>query len=167
MLKVFLINYYLWIIEKMLFNHKCSSTDCYCSTKKIFSYQENKKKFEIKNLSALNICQYKIDGCVITSSSQIKCDCAFTVSKDSSINKIIFVELKGSDICHAAEQIISTYNIFKKDIKKITPPPEIEAFIIHSKSPSATQSDYLKFKKILKKENIALHQVRLLHSYQL
>ena len=151
----------------MLFNHKCSTSDCYCSTKKVFSYQENKKKFEIKNPASLNICQYRIDGCVISTSTQLKCDCAYTISDGSSINKIIFVELKGSDICHAAKQIICTYNSFKSEIKRINPTPQVEAFIIHSKSPSATQSDYLKFKKILNKESVSLHQVRLMHSYQL
>lgn len=151
----------------MLFNHTCSKSECYCSAKKIFSYQENKKKFEIKNPNTLNVCQYIIDGCVVSNSEQLKCDCAYTVSNDSTINKIIFVELKGSDICHAARQIINTYHLFKNEIKSINPLPQIEAFIIHSKSPAATQSDYLKFKKILLKEKISLHQVRLIHSYQL
>ncbi|MDH2510827.1 hypothetical protein QDS52_17690 [Acinetobacter baumannii] len=151
----------------MLFTHKCSKSECYCSTKKIFSYQENKKKFEVKNPNSLNVCQYIIDGCVIPESSQLKCDCAYTIYDGPSINKIIFVELKGSDICHAAKQIINTYNSFKNEIRKINPAPQVEAFIIHSKSPAATQSDYLKFKKILHKEKISLHQVRLMHSYQL
>lgn len=155
----------------MPFTHTCSvANNCFCSAKKIFSIQENKKRFQINNSRQINICQYKVDGCIFApSTSDLRCDAAFTLYENQrdveSITTIILVELKGSDVLHAAEQISKTYDFISGSLNALRPRPTTKAYIVSSKTPSATQSNYLKAKMNLKKKNIDLHQSRLQYTY--
>lgn len=155
----------------MPFTHTCTvNNNCYCSKKKIFSIQEHKKKFQINNTKQINICQYKVDGCIFAPGTKdLRCDAAFTLYENeknlTSITTIILVELKGSDVLHAAEQISKTYDFISGSVNCLRPRPTTKAYIISSKTPSATQSDYLKAKLNLKKKNIDLHQHKLQYIY--
>ena len=155
----------------MPFTHTCTGTNnCFCSVKKIFSIQENKKRFQINNPKQINICQYKVDGCIFRpGTSDLRCDAAFTLYENQenvkSITTILLVELKGSDVLHAAEQISETYDIISRPLNALRPKPTTKAYIVSSRTPSATQSDYLKAKINLKKKNIDLHESRLQYTY--
>jgi len=70
---------------------------------------ENKKRFSIETKNSFNYCRIKVDACLI-SDTHIKCDYAF-LKCDSW--HFMFVELKGTDIEHAFEQICETIEYFK------------------------------------------------------
>jgi hypothetical protein len=64
--------------------------------------KENQSKVTFLNPKSKKIRVIRIDGCVITSG--LRCD--YAIVPNSSIE--IYVELKGSDIRHAVEQLKST-----------------------------------------------------------
>lgn len=95
---------------------------------KIISVEENGMKFSIENNNLHQIDQIQVDGCLLSSKDE-KCDWAFKID---SKNKVIYVELKGSNIKKAISQIDSTLektmNFFKNNEK--------ECFIISSRVPA-------------------------------
>ncbi len=77
-----------------------------CSRKRVDSIvavEERKRKFIIRNTKRREIYQVTVDGCFPISS--IKCDYLFEVPE---LNKVFYVELKGSDVNHALEQLMAT-----------------------------------------------------------
>ncbi|MDY4978633.1 MAG: hypothetical protein SO070_07200 [Ruminococcus bromii] len=92
----------------MLFkNHKS-----YCSENAAqIVCTENKKTYKAINKNSHIVFQYKIDGDVIPSSdSRKRCD---YLLEDETMRKAFLIELKGTQLLHALEQIESTVNIFK------------------------------------------------------
>jgi hypothetical protein len=85
------------------------SDDCYSPS---HSAEENGKRFEFirKKGDRRVICRIKIDGCIIKNNS-IRCDYLFMVTPPKSYH---FVELKGSDIDHAFDQIKNTISFVKR-----------------------------------------------------
>src|ERR1039458_2371099 len=70
------------------------------------SVSEKGKTFQLENKkSQLEIFGIKIDGCVFTKKDGIKCD--YLLGVDSK-KKLFYVELKGTDIIKAIDQIEST-----------------------------------------------------------
>jgi len=117
---------------------------------KIVSVSENKRVFKIVNNTANNINKVQVDGCFIIDGA--KCDWLFEITQNDMISNVFYVELKGSDIPHAIEQLEATiqhckplHNKYKK-----------ESYIVASKFPkSGTSSQVLK-KKFLSKNKIQL-----------
>ncbi|PZU92616.1 MAG: hypothetical protein DCE90_17765 [Pseudanabaena sp.] len=80
--------------------------------------EENKRKYILQNPSRKKVCKVRIDGCVITSQSQRKCDYLMIVCEDEASNQaesvdLYFVELKGRDLMSAVEQLTETIKYFQ------------------------------------------------------
>jgi hypothetical protein len=67
--------------------------------------RERKSRFRILNPSNKNIEKVKVDGCLITGNQEKRCDWLFALPADQ---RVLYVELKGSDIEKAAEQLEAT-----------------------------------------------------------
>jgi hypothetical protein len=81
------------------------------STNKIVVVSENKRTFRIKNNSLFLINAVTVDPCYI--SEGLRCDYLFeiiNIEPDEVINKVLYVELKGSDVEHAVDQLEATIN---------------------------------------------------------
>lgn len=72
-------------------------------SRKIVSIQENGRNYRGNNRTEKKLCCYKVDGGVIQEGQ--RCDYALVNNGES---KVYFIELKGTDISHAADQIRST-----------------------------------------------------------
>ena len=107
----------------------------------VLSDKGRKSKIIFGNKQQDQIEIWMVDGGVIKGNKTLKCDyLVFDVNK-----KEHYVELKGKDINHAFEQIISTIIRLSKDKKR-----EKHSFIISSRVPKAG-TDTQNYKKSLKK----------------
>lgn len=109
---------------------------------KLIVVKESNKKFTLDNPKLKAIHKVKVDGCLMTDS--MKCDFLFEIGKP--IEKVFYVELKGRDINHAYEQIISTAKFCKNTHQFF----EKECHIVTSSSPkysSKTQELQIQLKK--------------------
>ena len=77
--------------------------------------KENKSKINFLNPNQDKILTIKVDGCVISDNETLRCDYALMPSDEVEI----YVELKGSDIVHAVEQIKSTIRLLSDNPQKI------------------------------------------------
>lgn len=105
---------------------KCSVSGCLrqCDSRKSVVVEENKKKYELINNSD-EIAVFQVDGRMIASSGSIRCDyLILTVSAEIAI----LVELKGTDLRHAFEQIENT----RKKLEPVLKAYKIYARIITS-----------------------------------
>lgn len=75
---------------------------------------ENGKKFIFNNPNRKTICRVHVDNCLITDQAIKKCDFLFNIIEDG---KYYLVELKGTAIDTAVEQIVSTFDIVNRKIK--------------------------------------------------
>ena len=75
--------------------------------------RNNRSKFRLKNSKKLDVRVIQVDDCVIKQG--IRCDYLVIIpdNKKSSDGSEIYIELKGSDVKHAVEQLATT-------IKKLT-----------------------------------------------
>lgn len=80
-------------------SNNCSSFINYKSV----VFEENKSKMELVNPTQRDLEKVCIDGCYIKSGT--RCD---WLLKDVQTNSEIYIELKGTDIAHAIEQIKTT-----------------------------------------------------------
>jgi hypothetical protein len=98
---------------------------------KRISVEENKRKFVIDNKDLLLVNHVEVDGHLIKTG--YRCDHLFEIE---CLTKVFYVELKGSDIKHALEQLEATIKFCKKfhdDFLK-------ECFIVCSRVPKETTS---------------------------
>ena len=106
------------------------------------------------------MCKVHIDGCVIKSQEQRKCDYLVIICKledkveDSNINSgedLYFIELKGKDLIGAVEQLTQTIEHFSKITGKVF------ARAVLSKVPNPRSIEVnpgvIKLRKLLKKYN--------------
>jgi len=124
----------------------------YYTANRIVSVSENKRTFKIINNSSHNINKVIVDGCYIATGS--KCDFLFEIiNNHSNIIDVFYVELKGSDIPHAIEQLENTIN----NCTHIHGRYNKSSYIVASKFPkSGTASQVLK-KKFKKNNNMQLY----------
>lgn len=105
-----------------------------CTTVKkisIITCTENGKTFRLLNPNRISIDYIKVDDCIYPKGiNDWRCDYALNFK-----NVTIFVELKGGDIVHAIEQILTT----KKDAK-FTINKEQFAIVVSSKFPQEDSS---------------------------
>lgn len=116
------------------------------SAHKIVVVSENRREFRIDNSSLFKINKVTVDACYITAG--LRCDYLFEVIEHDAINKVCYVELKGTDIKHAVQQLAATIKHCNTihacaDIKK-------ESYIVASKFPKSSTSSQ-KFKKEFKR----------------
>ena len=112
---------------------------------KIISVSENKRTFKINNKSLFIINSVTVDDCYITSG--LKCDFLFEII-DEELKEVFYVELKGSDISHAVQQLEATLK-HCLSIHKTVPR---SCFIVASRVPKALTSTQ-KMKKEFKRKN--------------
>ena len=117
------------------------------SNNKLISVSENKRTFKIKNSSSFNINEVVVDDCYIKVGE--RCDYLFEIIDQGTLEKVFYVELKGSNVTHAIEQLKATI-IHCKSIHNIVNLKQ--CYIIASKFPSAGPSSQA-LKKKFKREN--------------
>ncbi|MFZ4555350.1 MAG: hypothetical protein ACOYN8_03080 [Pseudanabaena sp.] len=128
-----------------------------CSEGKLVVAEENKRKYILQNPSKKKICKVRIDGCVIPSQSQRKCDYLMIVCESKSVNEqasdIYFIELKGRDLISAVEQLTQTIEYFKA--KKYQFTGKVFARVVLSKvaDPKSIEVDsrVIALRKLMKK----------------
>ncbi|MDC9622830.1 hypothetical protein PSI22_14575 [Xenorhabdus sp. XENO-7] len=115
----------------------------YCNTKNgHISLSENRSNIIIFNKERLNLYEIKIDDGYINNRLEKKCDYLVIREHDK---KEIYIELKGSDVKRAMEQIYNTVELLN-----LNPLDNKKAFIIATRVPkidSSTQIQMKKFKK--------------------
>ncbi len=89
--------------------------DCLISfdDRKNISISENRKKYLLHNDLRNNMAVFHVDGAMVQDKNTIKCD---NLVLDTIGMKAIFVELKGTDLAHALQQINQTIDMMKEDI---------------------------------------------------
>lgn len=98
------------------------------------------------NNNQLDVTAYRIDGGIIKDNSIKKCDFGLYIP---SLESIRLIELKGSDINAAVDQITTTYR--KLDLTKIAGISRIYGRIVLTKvnTPSIRSTNYVRLKKLL------------------
>ena len=102
-------------------------------TKCIQSYDERKicvafekgKTYKLNNNSNHKIKKVKVDGCIVGIVGE-KCDYLMEIK---SIERVIFIELKGGDLVHALKQLHTSILYLKAEFKNY----QIDARIVGSK----------------------------------
>ena len=117
----------------------------YCDNRKICNAIENKRKYELINISLKKVCKIKIDGGYIDDTTVNKCDYGFLICDD---NHILLVELKGVDFIHAIEQIYTTILLKRNEFNSF----KVSARIVLTKMnvPNIQNNPkFLKLKKVI------------------
>ncbi|HEY9811850.1 MAG TPA: hypothetical protein V6D13_21175 [Halomicronema sp.] len=128
------------------------------TTNKIIVLKENKSKMIFENPNQAPVRKIKVDGCVIKEESQ-KCD--YVLIPDYQVE--IYVELKGTDIPKAIEQLESTIELLSDNPKKIRK----LCFIVSTRCPK-TASDIQKIAKNFKtKYNSSFYLKNIKETYDL
>jgi hypothetical protein len=105
---------------------KCEKYKC---DKKIV-LRANKSKITFLNPNQDQILKIEVDGCAISDNETLRCDYALIPSDEVEI----YVELKGSDIDHAVEQIKSTIRLLSDNPQKI----KKLCFVVSTRVPKQT-----------------------------
>ncbi len=112
-----------------------------------FTVSEKGKAFELDNANGLKGEVIKVDQCIYLKSDITTERCDYLMHfKDK--NKLYFIELKGSDIAKAINQIITSFNVFKNHYLNY----EYQARIVCGQGiPEFRQNkNYIKLKSLLK-----------------
>jgi hypothetical protein len=119
------------------------------STDKKITAKENGRKLTLENPNGKLVRKIQVDGCLITDNSHKRCDYMFEIEKP--IRFVIYLELKGSDIKKAYEQLVATIDLFieahrgiKKDchiVASRVPQSRARNPAIKNKNVKSTRSD--------------------------
>ena len=108
---------------------------------KIIVSSENKKTHTANNVEGCNVFQYKIDGDIIpTTSPEVRCD--YLVENETKQTAYL-IELKGTNLLHAVEQIEATINKYSVQLRSYAIKPRI---IYRANTHAVQQSKVSKFK---------------------
>lgn len=114
------------------------------------SISENRKKYLLHNDVADFIAVFHVDGGMIQSHEIIKCD---NLVLDATSMKAIFVELKGTNLAHALEQVNTTIDMLSSDVTEYS----LFARIVTSNRTNVpnirTNSNYI---RLYKKANVKI-----------
>ncbi len=112
--------------------------------RKICVASENGKTYSLNNNSNYKIRKVKVDNCVGKEMKEKRCDYLMEIK---SINKVIFIEVKGGDLVHALRQLYSTIVYLKLEFRNY----QIDARIVGSGDVPGFINipDYLKLAKEL------------------
>lgn len=121
--------------------------------------EENRKKFVINKPADIPVCKVQVDGCLITSQQVRKCDYFFEVG---TIPKRYFlVELKGSDLSGAIEQLVSTYDHFSPKLgAKVS---QYSAIVVSSVVPKANNDFRNRQQRLMKTMQLHLERGSIQH----
>ena len=112
--------------------------------------EENNKKYIIKNSLIKNLTVLKIDGGMVEDSNQQKCDYLILQLEDKIS---IFVELKGSDVKHAFDQLAETINSMNNTMGNYTAFARVVCSTKQNVPNFNAGPQYVKLIKLLKKYN--------------
>ncbi len=123
----------------MIFD-ECKS---HCSKKQVVIVsEENKMKHIAHNINYDTVYQFRIDGEIIPQNSQKK-RCDYLLENETK--KVVYlIELKGTNVEHAVDQIESTINIYRQKLSNYKILPRI---IYKSNTHSIHSSKVLLFKR--------------------
>ena len=107
------------LIDKTPIMSSSCDRDCLISfdDRKNISISENRKKYLLHNDLSNYIAVFHVDGAMVQDNDKIKCD---NLLIDATGMKAIFVELKGTDLAHALQQINQTIDMMRDDISDCT-----------------------------------------------
>jgi hypothetical protein len=118
-----------------------------CHSEKEMVVKEKGKRYVLKNPNRKKVCRVRVDNCLIVSQSEKKCDFLILTCDPDSPKDIYLIELKGSSLIEAIEQLNKTIEYFKPYISG-----RVFARIVVSKAPSPElrSPKLLKLKKLLR-----------------
>lgn len=107
------------LIDKTPIRSSSCNRDCLISfdDRKNISISENRKKYLLHNDLSNYIAVFHVDGAMVQDNDKINCD---NLLIDATGMKAIFVELKGTDLAHALQQINQTIDMMRDDISDCT-----------------------------------------------
>lgn len=113
----------------------------------VLTDRRGKVEYRGLNNTRLLVTAYCVDGGIITDNSIKKCDYALYIP---SLGNIRLIELKGSDMNTAVQQIEATYR--KLDLTKIAGIAKIYGRIVLTKvnTPSIRSTNFVRLEKLLK-----------------
>lgn len=113
--------------------------------KSFFQCSKNKKTYKYINKSKHFIVKIQVDGCLLSNETERKCDYLILNCSNKSA---YLIELKGSDLSHAASQILNVIHIFQKELTGF----EIHARIVLSRvyQGDIISEDYRKLQRKIK-----------------
>ncbi len=120
-----------------------------CNNNRVVVAEENRMKYILENNNRKEICKIKVDDGYIQNETIKKCDYLFLNCQD---NIALFIELKGSDLFKAINQINTSIDYFIDNLTDFS----INARIVLTKVnvPNLENNPkYLKFIKKLKRYN--------------
>jgi len=121
---------------------------------KMIVFRENKSEFRIENKAQRQVEKHQVDGCLI--SNGIKCDWLLI---DSETRKEAYIELKGSDVEHAINQIVASAKSLSK-----TPADKKLGYVICTKSPLNSTEIQRHTKALLQHHKIMLRVRKTVHT---
>ena len=130
----------------------------FCQTGKLIVAEENKRKYILNNKAQKKICKIRIDGGVIDSQTQSKCDYMMVVcqsdkgSQTTDSGEIVYlIELKGKDLIKAVEQLTQTMTYFDYENNPQVFARAVVSKVTEPKSSIDIDSRVVKLRKMLKK----------------
>ncbi len=96
--------------------NSCVCNNCKLnSSQSIFAKSGSKNnRYELHNTENISISEYVVDECLLKQNVETeKCDYLYKIPAK---NIVLFLEVKGSDIIHAATQISSSIDLLKDEI---------------------------------------------------
>ncbi len=116
--------------------------------------KEKGKEFRLQNKSKKTVCRVHIDDCLTRDKRTKRCDYLFKICETENH---FLVELKGSDVDHAVNQIISTFDFINKKLK--LPPKYFEGVIVSSSIPRAAEQKFRILKeKYFREKKLKIHK---------
>jgi hypothetical protein len=120
---------------------------------------EKGREFRLNLTAGKSACKVHVDGCLIADNTTTKCDYILQVCPE---NELFLVELKGTDVDHAVEQILTTHTLLKQKIKEYNARKKTEknieisditGHIISSSIPRAAEQKFKNLKERALKNN--------------
>lgn len=119
-------------------------------SRKITTLREHKERrtYRLMNETQKEVIVYKIDGGLINKETVLKCDYGIYTEDDC----LFLVELKGTDLNHALDQIDSTIDALLKQPKIKVKKMNVRVVLSKSNAPRIYATKEKKLKQLLKKE---------------
>lgn len=126
---------------------------CITETKNsIEKFEENRSIIRITNKNKRSLLRHKVDGCLITDG--IKCDWMLI---DKETKTEVYIELKGSDIAHAVDQLCATVEQLGYG------PSKKWGYVICTRCPMSTTEVQTASKKVAKSHSLMLRVKKTVH----
>lgn len=125
-----------------LITDKCIEFD---EERKICVAFEKGKTYRLNNNSGYKIRKVKVDKCIAQDMGEKRCDYLMEIK---SIERVIFIELKGGDLAHALRQLYSAITFLKKEFVNF----QMDARIVGTRDVPGFIGlpDYLKLEKVIR-----------------